>query len=123
MKGRHVVYQVKGLDEQVSDFILWNPSEGVGQGHQDQKNMVFKGSHVVCQMKGIDEQVSDIILWSPSEEVGQVLQVQKKIKFLKGRAMYLSKHSGGLNIVNIEYVCFTFKTYTRYYSRSIILFA
>jgi hypothetical protein len=36
---------------------------------------------------------------------------------LARKTMYLSKHSSGLNIVNIEYVCFTFKTYTRYYSR------
>ena len=38
IKGSHVVYQMKGLDEWVSDFIFCGPSKGVGQGHQVQKN-------------------------------------------------------------------------------------
>jgi hypothetical protein len=50
-KGSHVVYQMNGFDEWVSDFIFWGPSKGVGQGHQVQ-NKFLKGSHVVYQMKG-----------------------------------------------------------------------
>jgi hypothetical protein len=40
-KGSRVVYQVKGLDESVSDFIYWGLSKWVGLDHQVPKNQGF----------------------------------------------------------------------------------
>lgn len=40
--GRRVVYQMKGLEECVSEFMCLVPYEGVGLGHQVQKSKVLR---------------------------------------------------------------------------------